>query len=106
VSADTATTARTPTQHALAIAATLPLGAVAACAVARLLWPSTLNPIVDFGTLLGAGILGCLLGSWILFRALGRAKARWVMLLVVYDLAMPLAVFGLVFLIEVARGKS
>ena len=89
-------------QESLAIAAALPLAAVAACALARLTWPNRLDEIVDFGTLLGAGVLGYLLGSWILFRRMRRAKARWVVLLVVYDTVMPLAIFGFVVLVQLA----
>ncbi len=97
----------TRAQQSLAIAAALPLAAVAACALARLIWPSRLNEIVDFGTLLAAGVLGYLLGSWMLFRTMRRAGARWVVLLIVYDTVMPLAIFGLVVLVQLAaRGAE
>ena len=97
----------TPPQQALAIATTLPFAVVAACAVARLIWPTRLTGIVDFGTLLGAGVLGYLLGSWMLFRTMRRAKARWVVLLVVYDIVMPLATFALIILVQLAaRGAE
>jgi drug/metabolite transporter (DMT)-like permease len=107
VSDDSTGITGTPPQQALAMATTLSLAAVAACAVGRLMWPSRLTGIVDFGTLLGAGVLGYLLGSWILFRAMRRAKARWIVLLVVYDVVMPLAIFGLVILVQLAaRGAE
>jgi hypothetical protein len=85
----------------VAFAIVLPIVMMAACAVARLVWPNVLGSWVGLETLGIAGAVGYLLGSLILGRALRLAKARWIVALVVYDLAMPLVLCGLLILIEV-----
>jgi hypothetical protein len=51
----------------------------------------------------GVGVLGYLLGTFALGRALRGARAPWVAALVAYDLAMPVALFGLLILIEASH---
>ena len=89
-----------PTHQSVAFAVALPMVMITACAMARLMWPDGLGTWVRFETLGIVGMLGYLLGTLALGRALRYAKARWVIALVVYDLAMPLALFGLVILVE------
>jgi hypothetical protein len=84
----------------VAFAVALPMVMITACAMARLMWPGGLGTWVRFETLGIVGLLGYLLGTLALGRALRHAKARWVIALVVYDLAMPIALFGLVILVE------
>jgi hypothetical protein len=89
-----------PTYESVAFAVALPIVMIAACALARLMWPQGLGSRVRFETMAIVGLLGYLLGTFTLGRALRLAKARWVVALVVYDLAMPFALFGFLILIE------
>jgi hypothetical protein len=73
---------------------------IAACAMARLMSSGGFGSWVSFETLAIVGLLGYLLGTLTLARALRLAKARWVIALVAYDLAMPVALLGLLLLIE------
>ena len=74
-----------------------------ASAIARLFWPQGPGSWVRFETLAIVGLVGYLLGTLALGRALRVAKARWVVALVAYDLAMPVALFGLLILIEASH---
>jgi hypothetical protein len=76
---------------------------MAICAVARLLWPNGLGSWVSVETLAIVGVLGYGLGTLILGKALRLAKARWFLALAVYDLAMPVALFGFLILIEASH---
>jgi len=76
---------------------------IVACAMARSVWPHGLRSWVRFETLAVVGVLGYLVGTLALGRALQLAKARWVLALVVYDIAMPVALLGLLILVEAAH---
>ena len=100
MSAEPSSIRQRPTHQSVAFAIALPIVMVAACAMVRLIWPRGLGTWVRVETLAIVALLGYLVGTLALGRALRLARARWVMALVVYDVAMPIALFGFLILIE------
>jgi hypothetical protein len=87
-------------ERLLAVSIVLPVGLLGLAAAARLIVRSEWCSFFDLSTLGGVGLLGYIAGSWTLLRGLQRARARWLLTLVLYDLAMPLLIFGLVLLAD------
>ena len=87
-------------ERSLALAIALPPVVVGLTAAARLTVPATFCHYFSLTTLVGAGILSYIGGSWMILRRVLRAKARWGLTLVLYDLAMPVLMVGLAFLAD------
>ncbi len=90
--------------RAVSVSLALPVVMIALGGLARVVLPAWLSSVLDFSALAGLGFVAYLVGAWILHRACRPRKARWVVVLIAYDMGMPLAVLGLVALVEAARG--
>jgi hypothetical protein len=78
------------------VATLLPPVLVGVAAGARLTVPTGLCQYFDLTTLACVGVLSYVLGSWTLLRRLRHARRWWVIAVILYDLAMPLVLFGVV----------
>ncbi len=91
---------RASVELTLALATVLPPILVGLTAGARLTVPTSLCRYFDLATLACVGVLTYIGASWALVTRLRHAKRPWLLTLVLYDLAMPLVLFGVVLLAD------
>jgi hypothetical protein len=84
----------------LAFATVFPPVLVGVTAGARLIVPTALCQHLSLATLACVGILSYIAGSWILVRRFRHARRLWLIAVILYDLAMPLLLFGVALLAD------
>jgi hypothetical protein len=89
--------------RAFGLALALPFVVVTGLAIAAAVSPARLGWAGDLGTLIASGVAGCLAGSLILYRTLRASGVRWIIVVIAYDVVMPLAVIGMALLAVASR---